>query len=890
VRIRFFPQVKTGLFRCILKSVSDSSLPQLPIHAPPDPVSLALDMALDADTGHLDELRDPTTEALRPQWAQFFSHVGTDGINELNRRAQSLARQLRDNGVTYNVYADAAHGAQRPWSLDLFPMVVTPACWTEIEAGVLQRTRLLNTMLADIYGPQTLLKRAMLPPALVLGNPGYLRAMHGVKPLGDTWLNVAAFDLARGPDGDWRVVSQRTQAPSGLGYLLENRIAIARQFPKAFAGMKVQRLAASYQALVNGIKAIAPNGEQARVALLTPGPYNETYFEHAYLARYLGLTLVEGSDLTVRDQRLYLKTLTGLEPVDALIKRLDDEWLDPLELRSDSALGVPGLLQVIRAGNVVLANAPGSALLESSALLGFLPAICRDMLGEELRLPALPTWWCGEQAALQRVLPQLRHGVLKPTYPHSPLATVMGQSLSKDALDRMAGRMLQQPDDFTVQSYLPLSQTPTWTGDHIAPRSAMLRVYALADGPQSWRVLPGGLVRLAPRGQLMASMQHGGSSADCWVLTDGEVDRTSLLQGAPTTLALSKTRRPVTSRAAENLFWLGRYTERTENSVRLAQIILRNLHAEEQSGQALQGWMSLQAHTQSLVLANVPTLPAAGVQAQRVFERSLIAALADAEGAYSVGYNLRALRLASANVRERLSQEQRNLVERAEAEFSAQCGQLGPDTESAAQEALNALEEASETLAGITGAQTDRMVRDNGWRLLSIGRHIERLATLALAMRQAFETRSVDDQAGFEALVALFDSTITFHAHYQQRRDVVALLDLLMLNRDNPRSLAWVLDTLRARLRKLEQGDPDFAALLVNSLPDPATWDLAALSEYDVTAPAPAGSAPVPATPPPHALLLSVLSQCEASAKLLSDALSQRHFSHADTSNRSLLT
>jgi uncharacterized alpha-E superfamily protein len=258
-----------------------------------------------------------------------------------------------------------------------------------------------------------------------------------------------------------------------------------------------------------------------------------------------------------------------------------------------------------------------------------------------------------------------------------------------------------------------------------------------------------------------------------------------------------------------------------------------------------------------------------------------------------VGFNLRALRLASANVRERLSQEQRNLVERAEAEFADQCGQLGPDTESAAQEALNALEEASETLAGITGAQTDRMVRDNGWRLLSIGRHIERLATLALAMRQAFETRSVHDQAGFEALVALFDSTITFHAHYQQRRDAVALLDLLMLNRDNPRSLAWVLDTLRARLRKLEQGDPEFAAKLVNSLPDPATWDLAVLSEHDAPPPAEhdataTGSAPPAA--PPHARLLSVLAQCEASAKSLSDALSQRHFSHADTSNRSLLT
>ncbi|MFY7905223.1 MAG: circularly permuted type 2 ATP-grasp protein, partial [Burkholderiaceae bacterium] len=283
--------------------MSDSSLPQLPIHAIPDPVDLASDLALDADSGHLDELRDPDSDSLRPHWAQFFSHVGADGINELNRRAQSLARQLRDNGVTYNVYADAAHGAQRPWSLDLFPMVVTPACWAEIEAGVLQRTRLLNTMLTDLYGPQTLLQDGLLPPALVQGNPGYLRAMHGVSPIGGTWLHVAAFDLARGPDGHWRVVSQRTQAPSGLGYLLENRIAIARQFPKAFAGMKVQRLAASYQALLNGIKAIAPNGQQARVALLTPGPYNETYFEHAYLARYLGLTLVEGSDLTVRDQR-----------------------------------------------------------------------------------------------------------------------------------------------------------------------------------------------------------------------------------------------------------------------------------------------------------------------------------------------------------------------------------------------------------------------------------------------------------------------------------------------------------------------------------------------------------------------------------------------------------
>jgi uncharacterized circularly permuted ATP-grasp superfamily protein len=469
--------------------------------SPESPGDWALSLSIPADAGHRDELRDgDDPQALAPHWASFFEHVGTDGLADLNRRADNLQRQIRDNGVTYNVYADTAKGLQRPWALDLFPTIIPPQDWAQIEAGVLQRTRLLNAMMADLYGPQTLLRQAMLPSALVQGHPGYLRAMQGMEPAGGTWLHIVAFDLAHGPDGRWWVVGQRTQAPSGLGYLLENRIAIARQFPKAFAGLRVQRLAASYRALMDGLKAMAPEGEHARIALLTPGPYNETYFEHAYLARYLGLTLVEGNDLTVRDQRLYLKTLSGLEPVHALIKRLDDEWLDPLEMRADSTLGVPGLLQVLRAGNLLLANAPGSAPLESSALLGFLPAISRHLLGEELKLPSLATWWCGEDAALREVLPLLKDSVIKPTYPRSGLDTAMGQSLSARELDEWSGRMARHPDDYTVQAWLPLGQTPTWTGERLIPRSSMLRVFALADGPQSWRMLPGGLVRLAPRG------------------------------------------------------------------------------------------------------------------------------------------------------------------------------------------------------------------------------------------------------------------------------------------------------------------------------------------------------------------------------------------------------
>lgn len=523
----------------------------------------------------------------------------------------SVERQIRDNGVTYNVYADE-NGPQRPWSLDLFPLIIEPDSWQQIEVGVLQRMRLLEQIMADVYGPQQLLVQGLLPPALVQGHPGYLRAMHEVKPVGGTHLHIAAFDLARGPDGKWWVVDQRCQAPSGLGYLLENRLVISGQFPQAFEAMHVQRLASTYRALVDSLKQMSPAGADTHMALLTPGPYNETYFEHAYLARYLGLTLVEGRDLIVRDERLYLKTLSGLEPVHGLLKRVDDEYLDPLELRPDSTLGVPGLLQAIRAGNVLVANAPGSAFLESPALLGFLPALSQHLLGEELQLPALPTWWCGERTAMEEALPQLRDCAIKPTYPGSPIHvsfdSVMARDLLPRELDEWAGRIVQQSEEHTVQVYVPLSQMPTWqaadqgaTGKVIS-RPIMLRVFAVADGSKSWRVLPGGLARVAGAGAEMATMQRGGSSADVWALTLGDVDNTTLLQPHMTPASLAQHKQLVTTRSAENLFWLGRYTERAENAIRLARLTLECLNGEAQSSPPLLAWLSSMAAANTLVM------------------------------------------------------------------------------------------------------------------------------------------------------------------------------------------------------------------------------------------------------------------------------------------------
>jgi uncharacterized circularly permuted ATP-grasp superfamily protein/uncharacterized alpha-E superfamily protein len=853
---------------------------------------------LRAAPGHFDELRDHMSTGCLPAqdaqgagagsdgdgiadvWREFFRMAEADGLGDMDLRADTLARQIRDNGVTYNVYADA-DGPQRPWSLGLFPLIISPDSWQHIEAGITQRVRLLDRVMADVYGEQDLLTQGLLPPALVQGHPGYLRAMHGVKPVGGTHLHVAAFDLARGPDGNWWVVSQRTQAPSGLGYLLENRLAISRLFPQAFASLQVQRLASTYRALVDSMQAMSPAGQDAHIALLTPGPYNETYFEHAYLARYLGLTLVEGNDLIVRDQRLFLKTLRGLVPVHGLLKRLDDQFLDPLELRADSTLGVPGLLQVIRAGNVLVANAPGSAFLESPALLGFMPALSKHLLGEELLLPALPTWWCGERSAMEAVLPRLHEFAIKPTYPgstlHGNFDAVLGRSLSPRGLDEWAGRIALHADDHTVQAYLPVSQMPTWQADGPAAgvvlRSVMLRVFAVSQGAQSWRILPGGLARVAGCSADVASMQHGGSSADVWAITTGTVDQTTLLRPPLTPSALAQRKLQVTSRAAENLFWLGRYTERAENSVRLARLTLECLGGEDQNSAPLLSWLGLLALRNTLVLPGVPALTPAP-QARRVFERSLIASLGSSQQATSVGYNLRAVRLAGAAVRERLSQEHWGLMQRTEDAFFKSSALAVTGSDYSPLQALSALKSASDHLAAITGLQTDRMTRDDGWRLLSIGRHIERLVFLSAALQTGFETHSVHQNGGFEAMVALFDSTITFHAQYQQCHDIAALVDLLVLDRDNPRSLAWVVHTLRGRLAKLAGSAPDQLSLLSHSVPDPNQWQLESLCE--------------PGEGDTYNTLTDLLQGCGEAAYQVSEEIGATYFTHSGEAGQSL--
>ncbi|MBB2980510.1 circularly permuted type 2 ATP-grasp protein [Paraburkholderia tropica] len=836
-------------------------------------LALAPLRSLPVREGHWDELRAPDG-ALREPWRQFFALLGKAGAAGLDGAAASVARQVRENDITYNVYAD--RGGPRPWSLDLLPLLIDEDEWALIERGVAQRARLLNEIVADIYGPQTLLARGLLPGALVFGHPGYLRAVKGYTPPDRQYLQIVALDLARAPDGQWTVVSHRTEAPSGLGYLLENRLIVSSLFAEPFRAMRVHRLAPSYSQLIatlaDAARAImradehSARGGSPHIVLLTPGPFSETYFEHVFLARYLGLTLVEGKDLTVRDDMLYLKTLGGLERVHAVLRRLDDTFCDPVELRADSTIGVPGLLQVMRAGNVMVSNVPGAGFVESPALHGFMPGIAQALLGEPLVLPGVPTWWCGEDAAWRDALTQLPEALLVPTWPggaharDSKRATPPGLAAGPQLLADWRARIEQLPDAFTVQQPLNYSYTPRYDNaadqdradasggaPMLGARPAVLRVYAIADQTCGWRVLPGGFTRLAAEHQESVSMQVGGSSVDTWVLSSQPGTAFSLLPTPMKPSDLRREHRRVSSRAAENLFWAGRYGERAENAVRLCRLILGSLEGSD--AEELFGTFTELAAASGLVTGAGATTPAnteeplAGRRrGLDGFERELVANLHESARAPSIGQMLASQAYACGEIRGRLSSDHWRTVLAARNDFrdALQALSLAPaparqgvllefrqPTPYDRMALIRALDALATQLSAISGCQGDRMTRDEAWRLLFAGRHIERVAAMAGVLRIAAHERTLATPAGFDVLLQLFDSTLTYRTLYPGRLEVPALLDLIVTDPTNPRGLYGVYDRLRTRLDEIAQaaGGPrrePFAAQLapVDALPD----------------------------------------------------------------------
>ena len=761
-----------------------------------DWVSSLCQQVAPAKPGHFDEMR-ASGQSLREPWLALLSKLGPHTIANLGESAASVNRVIAQNGISYNVFVDREDQA-RPWSLNPLPMVLSADEWQHIEASLAQRARLLNGIVHDVYHQRDLLAAAYLPSALVLGNPGYLHAMRHVKVPDDIYLQVIAFDLARDEQGSWWVIGQRTQSPSGLGYVLENRLIISRLFPQAYREMRVQHLAQSYRRLLAGLEAQArplvdPDEGMPRFAFLTAGPYSETYFEHAYLARYLGIPLVEGPDLTVRNNEVFLKTVQGLQRIHGLMRRLDDDFCDPLELRSDSALGIPGLLQSIRAGKVVMANALGTGFLESPAVMGFLPAISEYLLTEPLLMPSLHTWWCGETAAWKDVSPRLDTQVIKPTFANrqsTNFEPAIGSLLNEEQRNQWRARIERQPDIYTTQTYLPFSQVPTFNGQGIEPRTAMMRFYALIGPDKQWHVMPGGMTRVAALDPHIVSIRSGGSTLDTWILSNAEVDNFSMLPSQTSAKHWHADSELVSSRSAENLFWLGRYTERAEAMVRLAREALMLLSTNRVASlSTLNDAMTQLARSQSLVPFGGPSMS----DDPALFGQLLIARLQE-PGCGGLMDVVQAMLNAMQAVRDRLPVEHVEIPTRIKSMLTTQ--QPGNDM-------MRLLDEIELPLAALVGYQLDRMTKDVGWRMLAAGRLLERLINQSQMVTRFFESAAVYTEQGFDSLLTLFDSAITYRSRYQRQQEILALLDLLVLDATNPRALVAAASGLAEHLSHL---------------------------------------------------------------------------------------
>lgn len=734
----------------------------------------------------------------RPHYAALFKQISSRTAQQLRGVFADADRQIRDNGVTYNVYDDE-EGTTRPWSLDPLPLIIPADEWQGIERAVVQRANLFNRILGDVYGEQRLLQDGRLPPALILGHRGFLRPAHGIRPQGDVHLHIFAMDLARAPNGQWWVINDRTQSPSGMGYALENRIIVARLFPELFRDLRVRRLAKFFATLRDSFTAYAPPDDgPINTVLLTPGPFNETYFEHAYLARYLGYPLVEGSDLTVREGKVWLKTLSGLCRVHVIVRRMDGDFCDPLELRADSALGIPGLMDVVRRGQVHLANSLGASVLETGALEGFLPGLCEHLLGEELVMPGAATWWCGEAPAMHEALEKSDHLVFKSATPHGRFRPVFGEDLSEAERAALAARVRENPHDFIAQELVKLSRVPTLDRQHgrkFLPRAVGMRVFAVAT-PDGYVVMPGGLARTSSEDDVrILSNQRGGGSKDVWVC--GAVDSgkpISLLRRPVSAADLVRSGAGLSSRVVENLFWFGRYAERCDNLARYLRVALNRLTDDSASPVE---WAAMADLGKTIgVLKDASSEPEA--------IRPLLQGIVDTDHPGGLASHILHLSRTGFQLRERLSSDNWRTLNALSREVLHR-----PKDAIGIFEAIALLDDYITRFMTLSGFALDGMTRDHGWRFLSMGRRIERLQFQTQAIEAAMR---MGEEGNPEWLLEVSDCIVTYRSRYMARPQWLPVLDLLIADESNPRGILFQSAGLSDYVQRLSEtlgGMPD---------------------------------------------------------------------------------
>lgn len=741
--------------------------------------------------GVADELFDASGR-MRPVWRRFVEQFARLTPAEIRTRFERGDQYLRDAGVYYRQYSNEPL-TERDWPLSHIPVILHEDEWAQICEGLAQRADLLEQVMADLYGPGELVADNHLPAELVARSPHWLRPMVGVPPKGGHYLHFLAFEIGRSPDGSWFVLGDRTQAPSGAGFALENRMATGRIFPERFPRAYIHKLAGFFMAFREAMEALAsPPWEEQRIpGILTPGPSNDTYYEHTYIARYLGMILLEGEDLLVEDGQAMVRTIEGPQPLGVLWRRIDASFADPLEFNSNSQIGTPGLMEAVREGNLALANALGSGVLEMRAMMAFLPRICEVLTGRPLLLPNIATWWCGgamERAYVRDNAQYMLIGAADAVdLPFDlGLTSALGGEFRGAAQGTISDWLDLEGDRLVGQEVVTLSTTPAWEDDgeaeggamRVVPRPMTVRVFA-ARTPTGWQFMKGGYARIGRTADATAlAMQRGGSVADVWVVADRPLRQSGL--AAP---ASGEFRRTATgtlpSRAADNLYWLGRYVERTEDASRLIRAYhLRLAATDNRNDPRLKAlWTYMNGF---------------GIDLEEPIPSALLARIQAARGC-------------AGKVRDRFSTDGWSAL----FDLQKTAERMAPRVEPG-DDCARAMSVLVRKIAGITGLVHENMYRFTGWHFLSFGRALERADAMCSLLAQFAGPEA--PQGSLDLAVEVGDSIITHQRRFRVETNRDTVVDLLALDADNPRALLFLIRRMRflaeALPRAQEYGRP----------------------------------------------------------------------------------
>lgn len=736
---------------------------------------------------------------LKNEWQVLLNALNKLGSTEVIQRNVDLQKLLRENGVTYNVY-EGHLAMPRTWNLDPVPWVLDAADWLKVEEGLTQRAELLNFILKDLYGPKELLKKGLIPHEVVFCHRGFLRQCDGIPFGTQRPLAVYAADVARGPDGRMWVVNDRTQAPSGMGYALENRSAMMSVLPEIFKGQQIRKISDFFNIYYNSLCELAPRQkENPRIALLTPGDKNETYFEQAFLADYLGINLVHGDDLLVKDSHLWIKTIHGLEQIDILVRRVDDVFCDPLEFRSDSRLGVPGLLEVVRKGNLTIANPLGSGILENPGLMPFLNTISKHYFGEGLKLPTVATWWCGHTKERNQVFANFDNLIIKKIDRYNGSPTIIPAHLTRFDRERLIERIKHEPYLYVGQEKVGFSAVPSLVNNELDTRFSVLRGFAVGNN-KGYKVMPGGLTRTSPeKGIFVVSNQAGGVSKDTWVVTaPNDLE-------AQTTVSVNKVYKPrlkesLTSRMAENLFWAGRYSERVLATVRLLKTTISHILENQGNESAL----VIKERLLSALTHLTMTYPGFVGDDKSILKEPMVHLFELAQNEDLPGsllYNMRSLVNAMQSVGGYLSNDTRRMVENLK-ENGAMIKKIKP---TGFLNLNNSLDKLYNSLVSLLGFITESMPREQGWLMFQAGRKIERSSLIATLVRSTlvFKDNEQVQPLILESVLKTNQLISTYRYKYRTYLNLEYALQLLLFDENNPRSIAYQLQKLTIYLKNL---------------------------------------------------------------------------------------